>query len=174
MKDQTPLFWIRLIHRADLIFGPGLLALLAFVFMSRKRFRKSLENAYLGENSALFALVMGDSNTAAIADMAAFFWRARTRRRISIDIWLGRVISKLNIADRPTRSKRPLPLEAVRKSPYKELFRSAQMVIKAKPRISPEIPLRRQNSLDTRRDDWCSRGEHSRAHFLRGNLDGIT
>ena len=102
-KGKTPKFWIRLFHRANLIYGLDLLALLGFIFANRHRLKGSSINAYLDNNNALCALIRGDSNTAVIADMVAVFWLVL--QKYGIDIWLGRVCSKLNIADHPTRTE---------------------------------------------------------------------
>ena len=128
-KGKTPKYRIRLFHRTNLIYGLELLALLAFIFMNRNRLRNSSINAYLDNNNALCALIRGDSNTAIIADMVAVFWKVL--QKYGIDIWLGRVGSKLNIADHPTRTESSLPFEVKTSAPYNELFKLAQIVIKA-------------------------------------------
>ena len=129
IKGRTQKFRIRLLHRANLIYGLDLLALLAFIFMNRNWLRNSSINAYLGNNNALCALIRGDSNAAIVADMVAVFWNVL--QKYGIDIWLGRVGSKLNIADHPTRTESPLPFEVKASAPYRELFKLAQIAIKA-------------------------------------------
>ena len=137
-KGSTPKFWTRLFHRTNLIYGLELLALLGFVFANRRRLRNSSINAYLDNNNALCALIRGDSNTAVIADMVAVFWMVL--QKYGIDIWLGRVSSKLNIADHPTRTESSLPYEVLLSAPYTELFKLAQIVLRAKDHIFNAIP----------------------------------
>ena len=58
---------------------------------------------YIDNNNALAALIRGDINAADAADMVAVFWSALVS--LGIDARLGRVGSKLNIADVPTGDK---------------------------------------------------------------------
>ena len=138
-KGGTPKFWIRLFHRTNLIYGLELLALLGFIFANRHRLKGSSINAYLDNNNALCALIRGDSNTAVIADMVAVFWLVL--QKYGIDIWLGRVCSKLNIADHPTRTESSLPYKVLATAPYRELFKLAQIVLKAKEHLFNTIPM---------------------------------
>ena len=75
-KDHTPTYWVKMRHRANLIYGLEVLALMAFIFTHRKVLRNSAVNAYIDNNNGLRALIRGDSDTAVIADMTAIFWRA--------------------------------------------------------------------------------------------------
>ena len=129
VKGRTPLFWIRMFHSTNLIYGLELLALLAFIYMNRFVLRNKSVNIYIDNNNALCALIRGDSNTAVIADMSACFWRLC--QSFGIDVWLGRVGSKLNIADHPTREESSLPFKVVKTSDYKNLFKLSQIVQRA-------------------------------------------
>ena len=44
-----------------------------------------------------------------------------------LDVWLDPVSSKLNIADRPTRSNEELPYETLKVAPYKEPLWAPEM-----------------------------------------------
>ena len=57
--------------------------------------------------------------------MTATLWR--DLQIMGIDVWLGRVGSKVNIADRPARDQPP-PFPAGNKSEYKELIRLRDLV----------------------------------------------
>ena len=115
--------------RANLIYGLELLALLAFIFMNRFALKNKSVNIYIDNNNALCALIRGDSNTAVIADMAACFWRLC--QQFGIDVWLGRVGSKLNIADHPAREESSLPFKVVKTNDYKNLPKLSQIVLRA-------------------------------------------
>ena len=107
-KSPTPRFRIKMFLRGSRIYGVEILALLAFIITSRLRFRDKAINCYIGENNALRALMKGDINTAAIAEMTAWFFLLT--KSFGIEVCLVRAGSKLNIADRPTRSERPFPI----------------------------------------------------------------
>ena len=77
--------------------------------MRRNVLRNSAIIAYIDNDSGLCALIRGDSNAAAIADMCEVFWRAL--QKYGIDLRMGRLSPKLNIDDRPTRIERSLPYE---------------------------------------------------------------
>ena len=122
--------WTDAFHRTILIYGLELLALLAFIFMLRFYLKGFSINCYLGNNNALCALIKGDSNTAIIADVVATFWRLL--QKFGIDIWLGRVSSKMNIADHPASSMEGPPYSAQTLSEYNERFRMLMVVKRAR------------------------------------------
>ena len=97
--------------------------------MRRFVFRGKPINIYPDNKSALAALIKGDSDTNIIASTVATSWRAL--RRFNIDVLLGRVSSKLNIADHPTRSKEELPYECERLAEFAALFKLFMIVTRA-------------------------------------------
>ena len=56
---------------------------------------------YLDSNNAIAALLRGDSCDSFIAAMVATFWKLA--QRLGMAVWSGRVRSKLNADDLPTR-----------------------------------------------------------------------
>ena len=115
-NDQAPTFRVKMFRRGNLIYGFGDLALLSFIFRRRNAIRNSSVNAYLDEYNGICALIRGDINTAVIVDMAATF--GRVLRRYGFYLWIGRVGSKLNISDRPTRTESYLPYEVGKCTPF--------------------------------------------------------
>ena len=65
----------------------------------------------MGNDNALAELIRGDSDTWAIAAMAATFWAVL--RKSGVDLWLGRVISKLHIEDRPARPREEIRYKTI-------------------------------------------------------------
>ena len=129
----SPEFCVEAFHRTNRIYGLEILALLAFIYMLRFVLKGSCVNCYLYNNNALASLIKGDSNTTIIAAMVAAFWRAL--QKFNIDIFLGRVSSKLNIADHPTRRKEDLPYGCGILTEFNELFRTLAMVGRARKNI---------------------------------------
>ena len=82
-------------------------------------------NCYL-DNNALESLIKGDSNTTIIAAIVATSWRLL--QKFIFDIFVGRVSPKLNIADRPTRTKAEMPYECGILTEFRELFRILTVV----------------------------------------------
>ena len=123
--SQVPKYWATAFVRTNMIYGLEMLALLAFIFTMRHRLAGKSINIYIDNNNALCSLIRGDANTEIIAHMCATFWRAL--QVMGIDVWLGRVGSKLNIADLPTRDP-PLPFPVGSRTEYKELFKLRALV----------------------------------------------
>ena len=97
-----------------------MLEVLAFIFTRRRNIAGRSINIDIDNNNSMCSLIMGDSDTLIIAHMAATFWRAL--QITGIDVWLGRVGSKFNIADLPIKNQSP-PFPSGAKSEYKELFK---------------------------------------------------
>ena len=77
-------------------------------------------NLYIDNNTAASALIRGDCAHPTLAAMVCVFWEIA--EAYSIDIWIGRVKSKLNIADIPTR-KGPLPFPSVPQAQFRNLYK---------------------------------------------------
>ena len=127
--SAAPKYWADAFSNTNLIYGLELLALLAFIYMLRFALKGCSINCYLDNNNSLSALIKGDSNTHVIAAMVATFWRVL--QKFNIDIFLGRVSSKLNIADHPTRSKSELPYGFDSLTEFNELFRMLTIIKRA-------------------------------------------
>ena len=87
----------------------------AFLLVNLKFFANSSINLYMDSNNCIASLTRGDAIDDFIAAMVALFWKLT--HRYSIDIWIGRARSKLNIADLPTK-KFKRPLQAVKSQAF--------------------------------------------------------
>ena len=123
----VPSFWLKQFNPKNVIFGLEMLAALAFIWQFRFKLKGKALNLYIDNNNVLTTLVRGDSGTNFLAAMIACFWRIS--EAFSIDIWLGRVHSKLNPADLPTRHT-AVPFPVKNKSEFRELFRLLQLTKK--------------------------------------------
>ena len=111
--------WISRIHSRNKIYGSDLLAPLAFAWLHSGLLRDSSINLYMGSNNCIASLTRGDTPGDFMGAMVAEFWRLCQLR--SIDVWIGRVRSKLNIADIPTK-KVKLPLRVGKTEFYHNLL----------------------------------------------------
>ena len=125
--SRAPTSWIRRFHHKNLIFGLELLAPLAFIWQHRKLLSGEAINLYIDNNNVLTSLVRGDSTNSFIAAMVACFWRIA--EAFSIDIWLGRVSSKKNPSDLPTRQAQ-IPYPVKKRVEFSELFKLLQLTLK--------------------------------------------
>ena len=130
--SRVPNFRRKRFNSKDTIFGLEMLAPLAFLWMNRKQRAGSSINLYIDNNNVLTALVRGDSGTDLIAAMIAMFWRIA--EAYSIDIWLGRVASKRNPADLPTREA-PITFKVEKRVEFSQLFQLLQLTMKWEARI---------------------------------------
>ena len=73
----------------------------------------------MDSNNCIASLTRGDTPGDFLAAMVAEFWRLCQLR--SIDVWIGRVRSKLNIADLPTK-KGKLPLRVGKTEAFPNLL----------------------------------------------------
>ena len=105
--------WAFLFKDACLIFGLGLLALVAFFEDFSPRLAGRSIWIYM-DNNCLSAVTRGDSDTDAIAILVGRLWATLQRNRFCA--WLPRVPSKRNPADFSTRAKRS-PCASRRKAP---------------------------------------------------------
>lgn len=99
-------------HARNKIYGSELLAPLASLWMHLGFFAGSSVNLYMDSNNCIASLTRGDTCDDFTASAVALFWRLT--HRYSIDLWIGRVRSKLKIADPPTK-KAALPFQVVKK-----------------------------------------------------------
>ena len=118
--SKVPNFWLRKFNSKNTIFGLEMLAPLAFLWENRELLKGKAINLYIDNNNVLTSLVRGDSGTDIIAAMIALFWRIS--ESYQIDIWLGRVPSKRNPADLPTRSA-SLPFKVLKRNEFSGLFK---------------------------------------------------
>ena len=116
---RVPSAWIRRFHRRNKIFGSELLAPLAFIWTHQDLMRGKACAIYLDSNNALAALLRGDSCDSFIVAMVAVFWKLV--QKLGMAVWLGRVKSKLNVADLPTRNLQ-LPYQVEHSSEFKRLL----------------------------------------------------
>ena len=152
-RSNVPKVWVEAFRRTNLIYGLELSPLLGFVFMNMALLANRTVNIYIDNNNALAALIRGDSNTVIVADMAAVFWRALVA--LGIDVRLGRVGSKLNIAGIPTRDKPRLPYQALRKEQFEELFTLLDIVRRARENVfrQGDFPPNKEFPIDIGRSD---------------------
>ena len=104
-----------------------MLAPLSFIWMKRHQLQNKSVNLYIDNNNVITSLVRGDSSNDLIAAMVACFWRIA--EAYNIDIWLGRVNTKLNPADLPTR-KAKIPFPVKERVEFRELFKLLQLTLK--------------------------------------------
>ena len=103
---RAPSAWLSRFHRRNKIFGTALPAPLDFVRNRQKLVNNSTCAFYLESNNAIAALLRGDSFDSFVAEIVATF--RRLAQQLGMAVWIGRVRSKLNVADLPTRSLPPL------------------------------------------------------------------
>ena len=125
--SRVPKFWASRFNAKNEIFGMELLAPLAFLWFNRKQLANRAIYLYIDNNNVATSLVRGDSGTDSIAAMIAMFWRIA--EAYSIDVWIGRVSSKRNPADLPTREVQ-LPFKVLRRMEFNELFKLLQLTRK--------------------------------------------
>ena len=104
-----------------------MLAPLSFLRMHRHKLRNKTVNLYIDNNNVLTSLVRGDSSSDFIASMVACFWRIA--ESFSIDVWLGRVHSKRNPADLPTRNSH-LPFKTLERVEFSQLYTLLTLTLK--------------------------------------------
>ena len=116
---RAPSAWLRRFNVKNKIFGPELLAPLAFIWSHQDLMRGKACTIYLDSNNALAALLRGDSCDSFVVAMVAFFWKLV--QKLGMAVWLGRVKSKLNVADLPTRNLK-LPYQIEHTSEFKRFL----------------------------------------------------
>ena len=110
-ESTVPNYWRRCFNARNEIFGLEMLDTLAFISISREKLRNSSLNLHIDNNNVLTSLVRGASWTDIIGAIISLC--LRISEAYAIDIWLGRVSSKRNPVDLPTRHA-PSPSEFVR------------------------------------------------------------
>ena len=118
-KGRVPSSWLRRFHRRNKIFGAEFLAPLAFLWTHGRLLRNSACTIYLDSNNAIASLLRGDSCDSFIAAMVAVFWKLI--QKLGMVVLIGRVTSKLNVADLPTRYL-PTPFEVEHISEFRQLL----------------------------------------------------
>ena len=117
--DVVPHAWPSLFLCKNKIYETEILSPLAFVWFHASIIRNSSINLYMGSNNCIASLARGDTPGDFLAGAVAEF--RRICRLLSIDIWIGRVRSKLNIADLPTK-KAKLPLRVGKTEAFPNLL----------------------------------------------------
>ena len=92
---------LKFFSQTSTIFGLELIAIVLAVYQARATLRNKAIVIYTDNNSALAALIKGDSTAPAAFSMIALFWFLAATYNIAI--WMERVETKRNIADLPTR-----------------------------------------------------------------------
>ena len=129
MVGSVPSAWLKRFHSRNKIYGSELLAVVAFVWAHAKLLAGKSVNLYIDSNNAIAALTRGDTPDDFLASLVSVFWKLA--QAFSIDIWIGRVRSKLNIADLPTRHVK-LPFPVKRSEPFPHLLPLMTQCLKLK------------------------------------------
>ena len=88
-----------------------MLAPLALLWTAHGLLRHKRINLYIDNDTASNTLIRGDCADAFLAAMIKAFWKLA--EKLQLDIWIGRVGSKVNPADLPTRNvKLPFPAKS--------------------------------------------------------------
>ena len=116
---MTHRFWSSKFHRADAILGMGMLAHLALLWSDPAIVRGIRVILYLDHETSGSAHIRGDFANPFIAATVCVFWRLVGR--LSIDIWIGMVGTKVNPSDRPNGNVK-LPFPVVNRSQFTRLF----------------------------------------------------
>ena len=119
LVSSTPQAWMKKFNRKNPIIGMELLAPLALLWGFPKLLRGKRINLYVDNDTVSNALIRGDCSEAFLAAMVKTFWKLA--EELSLDIWVGRVGSKVNPADLPTRHQK-LPFKAKLSTHFTGLF----------------------------------------------------
>ena len=103
LSSSVPTVWSYLFRSTCLIFGLGILALVAFLEETAAAMEGSYIWFYMDSNNSLSAMTRGDSNTDVIATLVSRAWELIQRHHIRARF--SRVPSELNPADLPTRGR---------------------------------------------------------------------
>ena len=117
--STTPRFWFKRFHKRNPIIGMEMLAPLALLWAAQSFLRGLRVNLYIDNDTASNTLIRGDCADPFLSAMIKAFWRLA--EKLHIDIWIGRVGSKVNPADLPTRHTK-LPFPVKRNIEFKGLF----------------------------------------------------
>ena len=143
--------WMYLFRHTALIFGIGLLALVAFFELNAPSLRGTCCWVYLDNNNCLAALTRGDPIAEAVAILVARFWKLA--QRYDICVWFSRVRSALNPSELPTRGRK-LPFRPRSSCPIaslRQLYRRCRAAIR---KIAPRpraVKKTRANQITFRR-----------------------
>ena len=112
VEATTPQSWFRKFHQRNPIIGMEMLAPLGAVWTLTSLFADKCINLYIDNDTTANTLIRGECTDAFLSAMIRAFWKLS--EEIKADIWIGRVGSKVNPADLPTRHKSfPSPLGGV-------------------------------------------------------------
>ena len=111
--SKMPILRQQQFRDSNMIFGFEIPTLVAFLWTNRNKLAGKRIILFVGNSAALSALIRGDSTRPMADALTAALWH--TSRKYNICIWLGRVSTKLNIADLPTRhAKVQLPHKPIK------------------------------------------------------------
>ena len=117
--SSTPTAWLKRFNRKNPIVGMELLAPLAMIWSCPSFLRHSRINLYVDNDTVSNSLIRGDCTDPFIAAMIKVFWMLA--ENLQLDIWIGRVGSKVNPADLPTRLQK-LPFKVKHSIHFRGLF----------------------------------------------------
>ena len=117
--SRTPSAWFKLFHRRNPIIGMEMLAPLAILWTARSFLRGKRVNLYIDNDTTSNSMVRGECADPFLAAMIRSFWKLS--EKLQVDVWIGRVGSKVNPADLPTR-KKTLPFPIQRTIQFESLF----------------------------------------------------
>ena len=106
--------------RRNPIIGMEMLAPLALIHIAARKFANKSVNLYIDNVTASNTLTRGDFDDPILAATIAAFWRQA--ERLGLDVWIGRVGSKVNPADLPARNGE-LPFLITDRVQFKNLFK---------------------------------------------------
>ena len=98
---KTGYSWKSTFAKTSFIYGMGLLSLFALLMQKGNDLRNKAVTFYIDNDNALQASVKNNAGPTVIQGMVALIWRRL--RDLNVTPWFGRVPSKRNIADLPTR-----------------------------------------------------------------------
>ena len=107
-----------------------MLAPLAILWTARSFLRGKRVNLYIDNDTTSNSMVRGECADPYLAAMIRSFWKLS--EKLQVDVWIGRVGSKVNPADLPTRQK-TLPFPVQRTIQFKSLFALLCEVKKSNP-----------------------------------------
>ena len=101
-EATTPMFRIRKFNKNP-ISGMEMPAPLELIVDAPNLLRNKSGNLYIDSDTALNALIMGDCPDEALSDTIRSFWKKA--EHLCLDIWIGRVHSKVNPSEISERNK---------------------------------------------------------------------
>ena len=118
-EGVAPKFRLSKFNKKNPIIGMEMLAPLAVTHSAPTAFEGKRVNIYIDNDAASNALIRGDCSDPVLAAMIRAFWEKA--ERLSLDVWIGRVGSAANPADRPARRKK-LPFKVLKRVQFNSPF----------------------------------------------------